>query len=655
MKKLANRPKDSTKNDFKILLSFTTLRNKRGKMLKRKFHTSRKYVGRRKNANLARRNKKLAVDSTVVEADNNLGQTSVNEMVNEMSKSASARKLEAFGFTAETLMESQSQPSKSEPDCYFFVQLTSMQSLVGNLLCPHCKQSGLKFEILQKSTQGFAVKCHLICPTCEDYKHEQFMCNRLGKSDSTKVSFEINTLATLAFRGMGCGYSATKEWCNTMNMPYDISYNLYSKNHQKIAEASAVTFKDIVVKSREAIAEAYSAVGVVQDEDGVLNIGVSFDGSWQRRGHSSHSGMACVIDLLTGLPIDYEVLSNFCLKCHITDENPPSQADYDEWKRKHSPNCPKNFNGTANAMEVECALRIWKRSVADHKIRYTSMLCDGDSKSFDAICEAKVYGDVKITKEDCVNHISKRMGTALRKLSAEAKSQGSSISGKGKLTNAKILKIQNYYGRAIKDHANDVGLLKRRIFAILFHLSSTDENPKHQHCPTGPNSWCFWQRALAKSIKPGSHNDHETVPTDIGKRMVPIFQRLSEESLLQRCTRRGTQNQNESLHNLIWRLCPKINFAGRKTIETSVLLSLCQFSMGATFKESLCKVLGIIPGEFLKEGTRRKSIKRLSKAEVANSEAARKRRKQLKYKRSSQEQKTKTSEGETYAAGAFNE
>ena len=62
-------------------------------------------------------------------------------------------------------------------------------------------------------------------------------------------------------------------------MPCDISYNLYSKCHQNIAEADAATFKDIVVKSREVVAKAYSAVGVVPDENGVLNIGVSFDGS----------------------------------------------------------------------------------------------------------------------------------------------------------------------------------------------------------------------------------------------------------------------------------------------------------------------------------------------------------------------------------------
>ena len=61
-------------------------------------------------------------------------------------------------------------------------------------------------------------------------------------------------------------------------------------------------------------------------------------------------------------------------------------------------------------MEVECALRIWKRSVEKNGMRYTTMLCDGDSKSYDAICEAKVYGpDIVIEKEDCVNHVAKRI------------------------------------------------------------------------------------------------------------------------------------------------------------------------------------------------------------------------------------------------------
>ena len=50
------------------------------------------------------------------------------------------------------------------------------------------------------------------------------------------------------------------------------------------------------------------------DKDGVLDIAVHFMVHGTERGHSSHSAMASTIDLLTGLPTDFEVLSNFCFK-----------------------------------------------------------------------------------------------------------------------------------------------------------------------------------------------------------------------------------------------------------------------------------------------------------------------------------------------------
>ena len=109
-----------------------------------------------------------------------------------------------------------------------------------------------------------------------------------------------------------------------------------------------------------------------------------------------------MIDLLTGLPIDHEVLSNFCLKCVCS-----GKIDDPKLVEKHSQKCLKNFDGTAKSMEVECALRIWKRSIGKHKLRYTTMLCDGDSSAYDAIIADKPYEPtVEIKKEDCVNHVS---------------------------------------------------------------------------------------------------------------------------------------------------------------------------------------------------------------------------------------------------------
>ncbi len=61
----------------------------------------------------------------------------------------------------------------------------------------------------------------------------------------------------------------------------------------------------------EAIRNKYAEIGQMPDQDNIVNIALSYDWSWQKTGHSSHVGVGIVVDLLTGLPIDYEVLCNF--------------------------------------------------------------------------------------------------------------------------------------------------------------------------------------------------------------------------------------------------------------------------------------------------------------------------------------------------------
>eukprot|EP00112_Aurelia_sp_Birch-Aquarium-sp1_P015507 Seg3441.4 transcript_id=Seg3441.4/GoldUCD/mRNA.D3Y31 product="hypothetical protein" protein_id=Seg3441.4/GoldUCD/D3Y31 len=126
---------------------------------------------------------------------------------------------------------------------------------------------------------------------------------------------DINIRAILAFRGIGCGYSAMREWASTMNMPHYLSCDAYASAHNKIAKASSNTFKEIVAESRKAIVNAYGEIGEHPDDTGILNIAVSFDGAWQKRGHTSHNGLGAVVELMTGHPIDYKVVSNFCFKC----------------------------------------------------------------------------------------------------------------------------------------------------------------------------------------------------------------------------------------------------------------------------------------------------------------------------------------------------
>ena len=83
-------------------------------------------------------------------------------------------------------------------------------------------------------------------------------------------------------------------------------------------------------------------------------------------------------------------------------------------------------------MEQERAKGILSRSIDKHKVRYKRVLSDGDSKLFDTLVAEKVYGDgLEIENEECINHVSRKMGTALMKLKNELKAQGQSIRGRG--------------------------------------------------------------------------------------------------------------------------------------------------------------------------------------------------------------------------------
>ena len=141
--------------------------------------------------------------------------------------------------------------------------------------------------------------------------------------------------------GIGCGFSAMKDWASVMNFSNVGNSSSYQKTKSKIVQGSLDTCEKIMGQSAVAVRQKYAEIGVLPDSDRIINIAVSFDGSRQRRGHSSHNRIATVIDLLTGLPLDFEYLSNFCHKCAVGPKE--SDPDFVDWQKKHMPNCNQNF------------------------------------------------------------------------------------------------------------------------------------------------------------------------------------------------------------------------------------------------------------------------------------------------------------------------
>jgi hypothetical protein len=123
-------------------------------------------------------------------------------------------------------------------------------------------------------------------------------------------------------------------------------------------------------------------------------------------------------------------------------KNEPQRLE--EWKNEHNDSCTVNYSGTAPAMEVEGAKRMFERSIEIRNLRYTSYYGDGDSKAYQAV--KSTYGpDKPVQKFECIGHYQKSVGCRLRKLKKNSK-------GMNGLTPPVIDKLQNYFGIAL--HAN---------------------------------------------------------------------------------------------------------------------------------------------------------------------------------------------------------
>ena len=73
-------------------------------------------------------------------------------------------------------------------------------------------------------------------------------------------------------------------------------------------------------------------------------------------------------------------------------------------------------------MESEGTLALFKRSQEKIGLTCKSCIGDGDSKSYATISKAMSYVPlVHIVKEECVSHVTKRMGTGLRETVKQCK------------------------------------------------------------------------------------------------------------------------------------------------------------------------------------------------------------------------------------------
>ncbi|CAN8025115.1 unnamed protein product [Ixodes persulcatus] len=530
-----------------------------------------------------------SVDSGRVRRDTTMLQSSDLE---EMKKKAD-EKLQELASTAATkrksdiLADAKNAADYSLDDTSFtVVSLESLNVLMRSVKCGTC---GGAVQIgKSKREYGLAVKLSLTCANCGDIS-SAWSSPRV-KGDQRINPFAVNILAARAMQSTGNQQTALNDVFSAMNISHR---GLHTKTWQdymkrKLAPALARAAQKLTTECARSVLGLYTQLNMGNPG----NIAVSYDGSWMTRGHSSHIGVGTVIKLFTGFVLDYVVLSNFCAGC----ERGPKQDDpsYPAWRDGHV--CQKNTNKKAGEMEVEAALILFQRSWERHNVRYTTVLSDGDSRSFLALQEAEVYGYIPVNKEDCVNHVKKRMGTALRNLVSKQKGSNSeSLGGRGRLTGDLITKLSSYYGWALKSHKGDVEAMQKAVMATYHHVTSNDAVSNHSLCPVGPDSWCR-QNAMKARGEPAPKHRHN-LPPHVCKALLPLYERLSDKRLLERCQRGKTQNNNESLHSVIWALVPKHRHASLFTVRAAVAEAVMKFNAGNEITSArVLKELNVTPG-----------------------------------------------------------
>ena len=204
-----------------------------------------------------------------------------------------------------------------------------------------------------------------------------------------------------------------------------------------------------------------------------------------------------LISVETGEILDSQVKSLSCMTCSKHDSSSP---DFEKWYSSHKEVCDINHSGSSSSMETEAAIEMFLRSIDKHELMYSTFVGDGDSDCFGSVKEAceKFSHEYIVVKEECIGHVQKRLGSALReykrKMRGQKLSDGKSVGGRKRLTDHQIDRMQNFYGEAIRNNPGDLEKMKSSISAILSHMVIQSHIPlkdQHAHCPR--DGWCkFW-------------------------------------------------------------------------------------------------------------------------------------------------------------------
>ena len=221
----------------------------------------------------------------------------------------SAKKLRQDVKASSSPTTSKTSSSNLKPTGYRFQDVSILQRvLLASAVCKACLKGSLHlFE--RPSGCGMARTLVLQCANnaCRAF-------TELPTSDkivSGKARFsDINRWSALAMRIIGRGRASLTKFCAVMNMPGPVAKKSFATHVKQIA---CVSQQVAEAEMKKAVKEVRALNDATEGE--IVDIAVSCDGTWAKRGFQSLYGMVSAIEVQTGKVVDFEMKSKVCYKC----------------------------------------------------------------------------------------------------------------------------------------------------------------------------------------------------------------------------------------------------------------------------------------------------------------------------------------------------
>ena len=150
-----------------------------------------------------------------------------------------------------------------------------------------------------------------------------FECTKCGKrtdmatSQCSKNSHEINVRVNLAMVNLGLGREAMAAISCIIGMPPPSGQSSWKKHNQNLSNVLAVSLEEQLSVAGKNLHQWLNEekCNANKDDDEIIDIAVSFDGTWHHRGFTSSHGVDIVMSVDTGKVLDATVISKTCEIC----------------------------------------------------------------------------------------------------------------------------------------------------------------------------------------------------------------------------------------------------------------------------------------------------------------------------------------------------